>query len=65
MKEADHDALLNIKTKGEQVKFNDSMHYHRYEPTPYKALELLFREYELNSRDRLVDFGCGKGRAWR
>ncbi|MFJ7756412.1 SAM-dependent methyltransferase [Peribacillus muralis] len=62
MKEADHDALLNIKTKGEQIKFNDSMHYHRYEPTPYKALELLFREYELNSRDRLVDFGCGKGR---
>lgn len=38
------------------------MHYYRYEPTPYSALKLLFEKYELISSDRIVDFGCGKGR---
>src|SRR5690606_10952930 len=37
-------------------------HYHRYEPTPYIAFEELFNHYELKSSDRIVDFGCGKGR---
>ena len=62
MKENDYDELLNIKTGGNQLGFNDSLHYHRYEPTPYSALELLFNSYELKSSDRIVDFGCGKGR---
>ncbi|RDU36708.1 SAM-dependent methyltransferase [Neobacillus piezotolerans] len=56
------DALLNIKTAGGQKGFLKSIHYHPYEPTPYEALDSLFAEYELESRDRLVDFGCGKGR---
>lgn len=56
------DALLNIKTSGGQKGFLNSIHYHPYEPTPYEALDALFAEYELGSRDRLVDFGCGKGR---
>lgn len=56
------DALLNIKTAGGQRGFLKSIHYHPYEPTPYEALDALFAEYELGSRDRLVDFGCGKGR---
>jgi hypothetical protein len=34
MNEQYYDALLNIKTTGEQKGFNDSFHYHRYEPTP-------------------------------
>jgi len=38
------------------------LHYHRYEPTPYSALETLFNQYELSSSERVVDFGCGKGR---
>ncbi|ADF38898.1 methyltransferase [Priestia megaterium] len=62
MDEQYYDALLNIKTTGEQKGFNDSFHYHRYEPTPYSALETLFTQYELTSSDRIVDFGCGKGR---
>ena len=62
MKEKFFDELLNIETVGEQKGFYDSLHYHRYEPTPYWALEQLFEQYELKSSDRVVDFGCGKGR---
>jgi SAM-dependent methyltransferase len=62
MKEKYYDDLLNIYTRGEQKDFNGSLHYHRYEPTPYSALEILFEQYELKGSDRVVDFGCGKGR---
>jgi SAM-dependent methyltransferase len=62
MKEKYYDDLLNIFTRGDQKDFNGSLHYHRYEPTPYSALEVLFEQYELKSSDRVVDFGCGKGR---
>ncbi|HDX9588672.1 TPA: methyltransferase [Bacillus pseudomycoides] len=62
MNEQYYDAVLHIKTVGEQKGFNKSLHYHRYEPTPYHALETLFTEYGLKSSDRVVDFGCGKGR---
>jgi SAM-dependent methyltransferase len=62
MKEYYYDKLLNIKTRGEQQGFHNSLHYHRYEPTPYSALEELFKHYELKSSDRVVDFGCGRGR---
>ncbi|MGM0876016.1 MAG: SAM-dependent methyltransferase [Bacillota bacterium] len=62
MKEQFYDELLNIETGGDQKGFNKSMHYHRYEPTPYSALETLFKKYELKKGDRIVDFGCGKGR---
>ncbi|PEE40491.1 class I SAM-dependent methyltransferase [Bacillus pseudomycoides] len=62
MNEQYYDAVLNIKTVGEQKGFNKSLHYHRYEPTPYSALETLFNQYELSSSERVVDFGCGKGR---
>ncbi|RBP92969.1 hypothetical protein DFO70_10698 [Cytobacillus firmus] len=56
------DEMLNIHTNGDQKGFHKSFHYHRYEPTPYQGLEKLFSEYGLRSSDRLVDFGCGKGR---
>ncbi|MDQ0221198.1 methyltransferase [Peribacillus cavernae] len=62
MEEQNYDALLNIITVGYQMGFNQSMHYHHYEPTPYCALERLFDHYQLKSSDRVVDFGCGKGR---
>ncbi|MCR8849793.1 SAM-dependent methyltransferase [Rossellomorea sp. SC111] len=62
MKEQEYDKLLNIKTGDRQIGFHRSFHYHRYEPTPYAALEELFQHYELKRRDRVVDFGCGKGR---
>ncbi|MEH7463935.1 methyltransferase [Bacillus thuringiensis] len=62
MNEQYYDAVLHIKTVGEQKEFYKSLHYHRYEPTPYHALETLFAQYDLKSSDRVVDFGCGKGR---
>lgn len=62
MKEQDHDRLLRIKTEGIREWQHQSAHYNRYEATPYMALETLFDEYECNSTDRFVDFGCGKGR---
>lgn len=62
MKEQYYDELLNIRTRGDQKGFNQSFHYHRYEPTPYSALETLFQTYELKKGDQIVDFGCGKGR---
>ncbi|MGG1575133.1 class I SAM-dependent methyltransferase [Fictibacillus sp. NRS-1165] len=62
MREQEFDALLNIETVGDQKWFYPASHYHRYEPTPYAALEELAAHYELKSTDRLVDFGCGKGR---
>lgn len=62
MTEQSYDQVLNITTVGNQKGFHKSLHYHRYEPTPYQALEQLFQIYELNSGDHVVDFGCGKGR---
>ncbi|WP_201712671.1 methyltransferase [Rossellomorea arthrocnemi] len=62
MKVHDYDTVLNIKTGERQIGFHRSFHYHRYEPTPYAALEELFQQYELKSSDQVVDFGCGKGR---
>ena len=62
MKEQKFDDLLNIDTIGDQIGFNKSYHYHRYEPTPYSALQHLFSRYTLRSSDHIVDYGCGKGR---
>ncbi|WP_226528633.1 SAM-dependent methyltransferase [Metabacillus niabensis] len=62
MAEKTYDRLLNIDTDDEQKGFHKSFHYHRYEPTPYQGLEQLFHHYKLTENDRLVDFGCGKGR---
>ncbi|MEI2400962.1 SAM-dependent methyltransferase, partial [Paenibacillus phytohabitans] len=30
-----YDAILQVKTGGGQKGFSSSVHYHRYEPTPY------------------------------
>lgn len=62
MKETEFDRLLNIHTSEEQMGFPKSFHYNRYEPTPYSALNELFKKYQLSENDRIVDFGCGKGR---
>ncbi|MCA1055671.1 SAM-dependent methyltransferase [Rossellomorea aquimaris] len=62
MKERHFDELLNIKTEQDQMGMPRSIHYNRYEPTPYGALQELFQVYELKESDRVVDFGSGKGR---
>ena len=56
------DQKLQIKTTGMREWLNGSIHYNRYEATPYTALDALFSEYELTKSDDIVDFGCGKGR---
>lgn len=62
MDEQYYEKLLNIKTSGEQKGFNESIHYHRYEPTSYCSLEALTKHYTFAADDSVVDFGCGKGR---
>lgn len=62
MIEQDYEKLLNIKTSGKQDLDEATMHYNRYEPTDYEALDKLFKEYKVDSSDHIVDFGCGKGR---
>lgn len=62
MDERQYDHDLNIHTAGIQQGFHDTLHYNRYEPTPYELLETLFNSYSLSEEDRLVDFGSGKGR---
>ena len=47
VREKEYDDLLRIKTAGNQTGFYDSLHYHRYEPTPYWILERLLDEYEI------------------
>lgn len=37
-----YDKLLSIKTTGDCEGPSAHVHYHRYEPTPYAALEQLF-----------------------
>lgn len=61
MNEKYYDKLLHIKTGGYQG-FPSGFHYYRYEPTPYRALDQLFEQYKVEDSNRLVDFGCGKGR---
>ena len=62
MEDRRYDEILGIETTGNQQGFNDSLHFHRYEATPYALLDRLFAVYPLKPGDRLVDFGCGKGR---
>jgi hypothetical protein len=62
MNEQYYEKLLNIQTLGEQKIFNESIHYNRYEPTAYSALNVLSKNYTFTETDSVVDFGCGKGR---
>ncbi|WP_404431150.1 SAM-dependent methyltransferase [Sutcliffiella horikoshii] len=57
-----YDQKLNIETTDIQMGIHRSFTYHRYEPTPYEALDRLFETYMVDSCDHVVDFGCGKGR---
>ncbi|QCR32656.1 methyltransferase [Lysinibacillus sp. SGAir0095] len=62
MNEDHYEELLHINTQGNKSDINHSIHYHPYEPTPYSALEELFKHYEVQPNNHVVDFGCGKGR---
>ncbi len=56
-----YDRELGIRTTGLREWANQS-HYNRYEATPYEALETLFQSYTMKRHQRVVDFGCGRGR---
>ncbi|MCT4794352.1 SAM-dependent methyltransferase [Exiguobacterium alkaliphilum] len=62
MTEQQYERLLQIETAKPQQGFPASVEYHRYEPTPYEALDLLRDAYPLAATDTVVDFGSGKGR---
>ncbi|KOO48350.1 class I SAM-dependent methyltransferase [Viridibacillus arvi] len=62
MNDQQFDQHLHIETTGNQYGYPTLTHYHRYEPTPYAALDQLFEKYSLESTDCVVDMGCGKGR---
>lgn len=61
MVERTYEEKLNIKTTGLREWRNETP-YHRYEATPYKALDRLFQVYKFQEDDQVVDFGCGRGR---
>lgn len=60
--EKKYDKLLYIKTVGIREWLNRAIHYNRYEATPYAALDRLFEFYKFKKTDKVVDFGCGRGR---
>ncbi|WP_066052478.1 class I SAM-dependent methyltransferase [Robertmurraya korlensis] len=62
MREQDFDKTLHIVTTGDQLNFYKSLQFHRYEATPYMHLQQLISEHAFTASDRIVDFGCGKGR---
>ena len=62
MKESILEKMLRIETEKSETRMDKVKHYNRYEPTPYRALEKLFKHYEITDKDFFVDFGSGKGR---
>lgn len=62
MCERKYDQMLHIKTVGLREWRNNTTDHNRYEPTPYKALDELFKSYSFKKSDQFVDFGCGRGR---
>ena len=55
------DKLLKIKTTGRDDSHSDQFHY-PYEPTPYMVLERLANSGYIGKKNKVVDYGCGKGR---
>ena len=63
LEETHIEELLNINTfKENYIRSVDKSHYFFYTPTRYLFLKKFFSMYKLLPNDRLVDFGCGKGR---
>ncbi|MCR4891441.1 MAG: class I SAM-dependent methyltransferase [Lachnospiraceae bacterium] len=60
-KEIEWDRLLRIRTSGRDDSRAGQFCY-PYEPTPYCVLERLSSHEFIGKRNRLLDYGCGKGR---
>ena len=59
--EVQWDRLLKIKTTGRDDS-NSDQHRYPYEPTPYGVLERLASSGYIGKRNKLLDYGTGKGR---
>ena len=59
--ELELDQSLNIKTSGRDDTIANYQNF-PYEPTPYVVLERLSNSGYISKKDKLVDYGCGKGR---
>ena len=58
-----YDTYLNISTQIEDGdEISEKGIYNAYEATSYFFLERLFTVFPFVENDRMVDFGCGKGR---
>lgn len=62
MYERNYDGKLGIRTAGIREWKGLAPHYSRYEATPYEGLDKLFEIYKIEDTDRVVDYGCGRGR---
>ena len=61
MTEREWDKRLHIRTIGREDE--SSADCSPYEPTPYAVLERLADSGHVTRKTRLLDYGCGKGRA--
>ena len=55
------DAKLHIETAGRNDSFSTN-HLYPYEPTSYPVLDRLIESGYIGREDRVLDYGCGKGR---
>ena len=55
------DAKLHIETTGRNDSFSTD-HLYPYEPTSYPVLDRLIESGYISREDRVLDYGCGKGR---
>lgn len=61
MNDREWDKRLRIRTIGREDEADPN--YSPYEPTPYAVLQRLADSGLVTRRSRLIDYGCGKGRA--
>ena len=59
--EIELDKLLKIRTSGRDDSQSNYINF-PYEATPYSVLQNLANSGLITKRDKIVDFGCGKGR---
>lgn len=59
--EAQWDRKLKIQTGGREDSHADD-HHNPYEPTPYSVLIRLAESGYIGKNEKIVDYGCGKGR---
>ena len=59
--EVELDRFLKIKTNGRDDSNSNFINY-PYEATPYSVLQVLANSEHIRKKDKIIDFGCGKGR---